>query len=126
MSTVPFWVILRWQRGGGRNAGDAAGHLVHGTRGERPSRDRPRPSPGAPGPAPTQQNARNTGGRRASRNAGPGQLAKLRGCRIIGSAGSVEKMRFLREECASDRQVVGRIPPINSGYTPIACLTFLA
>jgi hypothetical protein len=28
-----------------------------------------------------------------------GQLAKLRGCRVIGSAGSIEKVMFLREEC---------------------------
>ena len=31
-----------------------------------------------------------------------GQLAKLRGCRVIGSAGSAEKVRFLREECRFD------------------------
>jgi len=31
-----------------------------------------------------------------------GQLAKLRGCRVIGSAGSVEKVRFLLEECGFD------------------------
>ena len=31
-----------------------------------------------------------------------GQLAKLRGCRVIGSAGSGEKVRFLREECGFD------------------------
>lgn len=31
-----------------------------------------------------------------------GQLAKLRGCRVIGSAGSAEKMKFLREECGFD------------------------
>lgn len=31
-----------------------------------------------------------------------GQLAKLRGCRVIGSAGSVEKMRILRETCGFD------------------------
>jgi len=31
-----------------------------------------------------------------------GQLAKLRGCRVIGSAGSEEKVRFLREECRFD------------------------
>jgi len=28
-----------------------------------------------------------------------GQLAKLRGCTVIGSAGSMEKVKFLREEC---------------------------
>ena len=31
-----------------------------------------------------------------------GQLAKLRGCRVIGSAGSMEKIMFLREECGFD------------------------
>jgi NADPH-dependent curcumin reductase CurA len=31
-----------------------------------------------------------------------GQLAKLRGCRVIGAAGSIEKVKFLREECGFD------------------------
>jgi NADPH-dependent curcumin reductase CurA len=31
-----------------------------------------------------------------------GQLAKLRGCRVIGSAGSPEKVQFLQEECGFD------------------------
>jgi len=31
-----------------------------------------------------------------------GQLAKLRGCKVIGSAGSMEKVKFLREECGFD------------------------
>jgi hypothetical protein len=31
-----------------------------------------------------------------------GQLAKLRGCRVIGSAGSAEKVKFLREDCGFD------------------------
>ncbi len=31
-----------------------------------------------------------------------GQLAKLRGCRVIGSAGSEEKVLFLRQECGFD------------------------
>jgi len=31
-----------------------------------------------------------------------GQLAKLRGCRVIGSAGSAEKVRFLQEKCGFD------------------------
>ena len=31
-----------------------------------------------------------------------GQLAKLRGCRVIGSAGSSEKVKFLMEECGFD------------------------
>ena len=31
-----------------------------------------------------------------------GQLAKIRGCKTIGSAGSMEKVKFLREECGFD------------------------
>jgi NADPH-dependent curcumin reductase CurA len=31
-----------------------------------------------------------------------GQLAKLRGCKVIGSAGSMQKVKFLREECGFD------------------------
>jgi len=31
-----------------------------------------------------------------------GQLAKLRGCKVIGSAGSMKKVMFLREECGFD------------------------
>jgi len=31
-----------------------------------------------------------------------GQLAKLRGCRVIGSAGSAEKVAFLQNECGFD------------------------
>jgi NADPH-dependent curcumin reductase CurA len=31
-----------------------------------------------------------------------GQLAKLRGCKVIGSAGSMKKVLFLREECGFD------------------------
>ncbi len=31
-----------------------------------------------------------------------GQLAKLRGCRVIGSAGSADKVRVLRDECGFD------------------------
>jgi hypothetical protein len=31
-----------------------------------------------------------------------GQLAKLRGCKVIGSAGSMDKVKFLREECGFD------------------------
>jgi NADPH-dependent curcumin reductase CurA len=30
------------------------------------------------------------------------QLAKLRGCKVIGSAGSPQKVKFLREECGFD------------------------
>jgi NADPH-dependent curcumin reductase CurA len=32
-----------------------------------------------------------------------GQLAKLRGCQVIGSAGSGEKIDFLKNECGFDR-----------------------
>ena len=31
-----------------------------------------------------------------------GQLAKMRGCRVIGSAGSTEKVQFLKDECGFD------------------------
>jgi hypothetical protein len=31
-----------------------------------------------------------------------GQLAKLRGCRVVGSTGSLEKIKFLQEECGFD------------------------
>jgi NADPH-dependent curcumin reductase CurA len=31
-----------------------------------------------------------------------GQLARLRGCRVVGCAGSPEKVRFLRDECGFD------------------------
>lgn len=31
-----------------------------------------------------------------------GQLAKLRGCRVIGSAGSLAKIKFLKDECGFD------------------------
>ena len=31
-----------------------------------------------------------------------GQLAKLRGCRVIGSAGSAEKVAFLTDRCEFD------------------------
>ena len=31
-----------------------------------------------------------------------GQLAKIRGCKVIGSAGSMAKVKFLREECGFD------------------------
>ncbi len=31
-----------------------------------------------------------------------GQLAKLRGCKVLGSVGSMEKVQFLREECGFD------------------------
>jgi len=41
-----------------------------------------------------------------------GQLAKLRGCRVIGSAGSVEKVRFLREECGFDVAFNYKLGPV--------------
>lgn len=34
-----------------------------------------------------------------------GQLAKLRGCRVLGSAGSAEKVQFLLEECGFDAAI---------------------
>jgi NADPH-dependent curcumin reductase CurA len=41
-----------------------------------------------------------------------GQLAKLRGCRVIGSAGSEEKVLFLREECGFDIAFDYRAGPV--------------
>jgi NADPH-dependent curcumin reductase CurA len=41
-----------------------------------------------------------------------GQLAKLRGCRVIGSAGSAEKVRFLREECGFDNAFNYKTDPV--------------
>jgi NADPH-dependent curcumin reductase CurA len=41
-----------------------------------------------------------------------GQLAKLRGCRVIGSTGSVEKIDFLREECGFDVAFDYHVGPI--------------
>jgi NADPH-dependent curcumin reductase CurA len=41
-----------------------------------------------------------------------GQLAKLRGCRVIGSAGSLEKVQFLREECGFDIAFNYKIAPV--------------
>jgi len=42
-----------------------------------------------------------------------GQLAKLRGCRVIGSAGSAEKVRFLREECGFDNAFNYKTGPVR-------------
>src|ERR1035438_4611083 len=42
-----------------------------------------------------------------------GQLAKLRGCRVIGSAGSAEKVRFLREECGFDGAFNYKTGPVD-------------
>ena len=41
-----------------------------------------------------------------------GQLAKLRGCRVIGSAGSMKKVMFLREECGFDIAFDYRTGPV--------------
>ncbi|MEN6405959.1 MAG: NADP-dependent oxidoreductase [Thermoguttaceae bacterium] len=41
-----------------------------------------------------------------------GQLAKLRGCRVIGSAGSTEKVLFLREECGFDVAFNYKVGPV--------------
>jgi NADPH-dependent curcumin reductase CurA len=41
-----------------------------------------------------------------------GQLAKLRGCRVIGSTGSMEKVMFLREECGFDIAFDYKVGPV--------------
>jgi hypothetical protein len=41
-----------------------------------------------------------------------GQLAKLRGCRVIGSTGSMEKVMFLRKECGFDIAFDYKVAPI--------------
>ena len=41
-----------------------------------------------------------------------GQLAKLRGCRVIGSAGSAEKVEFLRAECGFDIAFDYKVGPV--------------
>ena len=41
-----------------------------------------------------------------------GQLAKLRGCKVIGSTGSMEKVMFLRKECGFDITFDYRVAPI--------------
>jgi hypothetical protein len=41
-----------------------------------------------------------------------GQLAKLRGCQVIGSAGSPEKVRFLLEECGFDNAFDYKTGPV--------------
>ena len=41
-----------------------------------------------------------------------GQLAKLRGCRVIGSAGCMEKVQFLRQECRFDIAFDYKIGPV--------------
>jgi len=42
-----------------------------------------------------------------------GQLAKLRGCRVIGSAGSAAKVRFLLEECGFDQAFDYKTGPVS-------------
>lgn len=42
-----------------------------------------------------------------------GQLAKLKGCRVIGSAGSAEKVAFLREECGFDEAFNYKTGPVE-------------
>jgi hypothetical protein len=46
-----------------------------------------------------------------------GQLAKLRGCRVIGSAGSAEKVKFLREECGFDIAFNYKVGPVREQLT---------
>src|ERR1017187_4194646 len=46
-----------------------------------------------------------------------GQLATLRGCRVIGSAGSAEKLRFLREECGFDAAFNYKTGPVREQLT---------
>ena len=41
-----------------------------------------------------------------------GQLAKLRGCQVIGSTGSIEKVMFLREECGFDIAFNYKVGPV--------------
>jgi NADPH-dependent curcumin reductase CurA len=41
-----------------------------------------------------------------------GQLAKLRGCRVIGAAGSAEKVNFLRNDCGFDMAFDYKAGPI--------------
>jgi len=41
-----------------------------------------------------------------------GQLAKLRGCRVIGSTGSAEKVKFLRDECGFDIAFDYKVGPV--------------
>jgi NADPH-dependent curcumin reductase CurA len=49
-----------------------------------------------------------------------GQLAKIRGCQVIGSAGSPEKVRFLREECGFDVVFDYKVGPILKQLTQAA------
>lgn len=49
-----------------------------------------------------------------------GQLAKLRGCRVIGSAGSAEKISFLLEECGFDAAFNYKNEPILEQLNQVA------
>ncbi len=49
-----------------------------------------------------------------------GQLAKLRGCRVIGSAGSAEKVAFLKDACGFDAAFNYKDGPIHKQLTQAA------
>lgn len=49
-----------------------------------------------------------------------GQLAKLRGCEVIGSAGSLEKVKFLQEECGFDRAFNYKDAPVLEQLNRVA------
>jgi hypothetical protein len=49
-----------------------------------------------------------------------GQLAKLRGCRVIGAAGSPEKVRFLKEDCGFDAAVDYHAGPVLEQLNQVA------
>lgn len=49
-----------------------------------------------------------------------GQLAKLRGCRVIGATGSLEKVKFLQEECGFDSVFNYKTSPVLEQLTRAA------
>ena len=49
-----------------------------------------------------------------------GQLAKARGCRTIGSAGSEEKVKFLKAECGFDEAFDYKAGPILAQLNLVA------
>jgi NADPH-dependent curcumin reductase CurA len=49
-----------------------------------------------------------------------GQLAKLRGCHVIGSAGSDEKVKFLKQECGFDNAFNYKAGPTLEQLSKIA------
>jgi hypothetical protein len=49
-----------------------------------------------------------------------GQLAKSRGCRVIGSAGSMAKVKFLKEECGFDEAFDYKAGPILAQLNLVA------